>query len=246
MLRPFAGVVLAVAVAASAAGQDAPAEVVKKAVTAHGGEAALKKYPAGTSKLSGKVHSAGGELPFTGDLAFATPGKVRLEMVVALPGDKVTLLQVVNGDKAKQTENGKATDLTPAVRDELKESALIHELSLLAPLLDPAKYTLTAEKDQAVDGKDYAVVAVKAKGLKETRLLFDKKTGLLAGMRRQGLGPDGKTVDELTTFADYRAVEGVQVPMASKVQHDGKPFLTILVADYKPAEKLDDKLFQVE
>lgn len=246
MTRTLAGLVLTIAVVASAAAQDKPADVVQKAVDAHGGAAALKKFPAGTSKLVGKVITPGGDLGFTGDLAFATPGKVRLVMAIAVGDGKVEVVQVVNGDKATQTENGKATALTPAVRAELKESALVHELSLLVPLLDATRFTLAAEKDAAVDGKDCAVVLVKAQGLKDTRLYFDKKTGLLAAMRRPGLNQEQKPVDELTTFADYKAVEGVQVPMASKVSHDGKPFLSVTVAEYKPAEKLDDKLFAVE
>ncbi|MBX9585137.1 MAG: hypothetical protein K2X87_32930 [Gemmataceae bacterium] len=246
MVRSVVGLVVVAGFAASVAGQDNAADVVKKAVAAHGGADALKKYPAGTSKLVGKVFAPAGELGFTGDLAFATPGKVRLVMAIAVGDQKVEVVQVVNGDKAKQTENGKPTDLSQPVRDELKESALIHELSLLVPLLDATKYTLAAEKDAALEGKDCAVVLVTAKGLKDTRLYFDKGTGLLAGMRRKGLGPDQKPVDELTTFGDYKAVEGVKVPMQSKVTHDGKPFLAVTVAEYKPAERLDDKLFAVE
>lgn len=246
MTRTLAGLALAAAFAASAAAQDTPAGVVQKAVDAHGGAAALKKFPAGTSRLVGKVAAPAGDLGFTGDLAFAVPGKVRLVMAIAFGDQKVEVVQVVNGDKAKQTENGKPTALTDAVRAELKESALVHELSLLYPLLDPTRFTLAAEKDAAVDGKDCAVVLVKAKGLKDVRLYFDKKTGLLSAMRRQGIGPDGKAVDEFTTFADYKPAEGVQVPMASRVTHDGKPFLSVTVAEYKPAERLDDKLFAVE
>jgi hypothetical protein len=246
MVRAVVGLVVLAGFAGSVAGQDQPADVVKKAIAAHGGADALKKYPAGTSKLVGKVFAPAGELGFTGDLAFATPGKVRLVMAVEAFGQKVEVVQVVNGDRARQTENGKPTDLSPAVRDELKESAVIHELSLLYPLLDPTRFTLAAEKDAALDGRDCAVVLVRAKGLKDTRLFFDKKTGLLAGMRRRGLGPDQKPVDELTTFADYKPVEGVQVPMRSQVTHDGKPFLAVTVAEYKPAERLEDKLFAVE
>lgn len=246
MTRTLAGLAAAAALTAAVNAQDKPADVVGKAIAAHGGADALKKYPAGTSKLAGKIVAPAGDLPFTGDLAYALPGKVRTSMTVEAFGQKVELVQVVNGEKAKQTENGKASELSPAVRAELKESAVIHELSLLHPLLDANRFTLTAEKDASVDGRDCAVVLVQAKGLKDTRLLFDRKTGLLAAMKRQGLSPEQKPVEEMTTFGDYKAVEGVQMPMLSKVSHAGKPFLEIKVTEYKPAEKLDDKLFAVE
>ena len=246
MLRTLAGLVVAVAFTAAVSAQDKPADVVQKAVQAHGGEAALKKHPAGTSKLAGKIITPGGDLPFTGELAYTLPNKVRTAMTVTAGGQKTELVQVVNGDKAKQTQNGKAEELSPTVRAELKESAVIHELSLLYPLLDANRFTLTAEKDAALDGRDCAVVLVQGKGLKDVRLYFDRKTGLLAGMRRQGLDTDQKPVDELTVFGDYKAVEGVQLPMLSKVSHAGRPFLEIKVTEFKPADKLDDKLFAVE
>lgn len=246
MARPVIGLMTVVAIAAGAAAQDKPADVVQKAMDAHGGAAVLKKFPAGTSKIAGTITAPAGDLGFSGNLAFAVPGKVRLEMTIDAFGQKVELLQVVNGDKAQQSENGRAAELSPAVRAELKESAAVHELSMLAPLLDPAKYTLTAEKDAPVGAVEAAVVLVKAKGQKDARLYFDKKSGRLVGMRRAGLNPDGNTVDEMTTFSDFQAVGGMTVPMRSKTTHDGKPFLEVRVTEYKPAETLDDKLFKVE
>ena len=97
-----------------------------------------------------------------------------------------------------------------------------------------------------LDGRDCAVVSVKAKGLKEVKLSFDKKTGYIAAMHRKGLSPDQKVVDELTIFSDYKTVEGMVVPMRSKVTHDGKAFLELTVTEYKPVEKLDERLFTLE
>lgn len=246
MTRPVLGLLTAVLLAGGSAAQDKPDEVVRKAIDAHGGAAVLKKFTAGTSKLVGIIHAPAGEIGFNGTLAFAVPGKTRLEMSIDAFGQKVELVQVVNGDKARQTENGKAADLTPAVRAELKESAAVHELSQLVPLLDATKYTLTAEPDATVGGVASAVVLVKKAGTKDARLYFDRMTGRLAGMRRAGLNPDGKEVDELTVFSDFKLVEGMTVPMKSAVTHDGKPFLDVTVTEYKPAERLDDKPFTVE
>lgn len=246
MTRAWIALAAGVLAVAPAAAQNKPEDVVTKAVAAHGGADTLKKYPAGTSKIGGKVTLDGNEFPFTGTLAFAVPGKVRMEMAVDALGQKSTLVQVVNGDKVRQTENGTASKLDAATQAELRESAVIQEMSMLVPLLDPARYTLTADKDAPLDGKDAAVVVVTGKGVKETRLYFDKKTGLLAGLRRKGLSPFQKAVDEVTTLSDYKTVEGMVVPMKSKVTHDGKAFLELVVTEYKPLAKADEKLFAAE
>jgi hypothetical protein len=247
MTRPAFGVLLLGAFALPLAAQDTkPEDAIKKAIAAHGGAAALKKYPAGKSEIAGKIISGKAELPFTGSLAFSIPGKVRTNMTVEANGLKTVLVQVVNGDKVLQTENGAKSTLSKAVKGELRESAVIHEMSLLYPLLDAAKYTLTADPDATIDGRECAVVVVRAKGAKEARLAFDRKTGYLAALRRTGLSPGGKPADELTVFSDYKPIEGMVVPMRSRVSHDGRPYLDITITDYKPLEKVDEKLFVTE
>ncbi len=246
MARGVLGVLLGVAVAAAQPAGPAPADVVRKAIDAHGGIAVLKKYPAGASKIAGKVTINGTEFPFTGSLAFAIPGKVKMEMAVEAFGQKTTLVQVVNGDKVKQTEAGTPSRLDPAMQAELRESAVIQEMSLLYPLLDGGKYALSTEPGVAVDGRPASILLVKSKGLKDTRLYFDQKTGLLAAMRREGLSPDQKKVDEFTTFSEYKSAGGMMVPMRSRLTHDGKGFLEIVVTEYRPLETIDEKTFVVD
>ena len=65
------------------------------------------------------------------------------------------------------------------------------------------------------------------------------KTGLLVKMRRKALNPEEKEVTEDSTFSDFQKVAGMIVPMKLAVAHDGKPFMSVTVSDYKPAEKLD-------
>lgn len=234
---------LALGVVGPALAQDKPEDVVKKAIAAHGGLETLKKYPAATSAVKGKLSINNREIPITGALAFQMPGKVRMEMQVEAEGQKFTQLQVVNGDTVKQTENGKPTPLDDKVKKELKQALVIQEMLLVYPLLDAAKFTLTAEKDADLGGKPAAVLLVKSKEAGDVRLFFDRGTGLLVRMQRKGLSPAAKEVDEVTTFADFQKVSGLVLPMKSAVTHDGKPFLDLTVTEYKPLEKADAKLF---
>jgi outer membrane lipoprotein-sorting protein len=243
MARWTIGLVVAAVAAVPAAAQDAAEAVVKKAIDAHGGLETLKKYPAGTSKMKGTMTIMGLEIPFTGSIAFQVPAKYRLELEADAMGMKVALTQIVNGDQVKQLENGRPTPLPDAAKEELRQAAVLQELSLLYPLLDRAKYTLKAERDGDVGGKPAAVVLVQSKGLKDTRLFFDKQTGYLVKMERKGLDPEMKEVNEETVFSDFQKVAGMMVSMKATVTHDGKPFLSITSSDYKPMEKVDAKTF---
>lgn len=245
MARWFMGLVAVVGAAVPALAQDKPQDVIKKAIEAHGGADVLKKFPAGTSDMKGTLTTGGQKIPFTGSVAFEVPGKIRIEIIATIADQKATLIQVVNGDAVKQTENGRAAPLDDKMKAELRESPAVQELALLYPLLDATRYTLTAEKDADVHGQPAAVILVKAKVIKDTRLFFDKKTGYLVRMQRKGLNPLQQVVDEVTDFSDFKKIEGMVVPFKTVVAHDGKPFLDIMVSNYKPAAKLDAKLFDI-
>lgn len=246
MVRGACAVLAVVAVAVAQPPGPAPGDVIRKAIDAHGGLAVLKKHPAGTSKFAGKIMAQDTPLAFTGAIAFAVPGRAKLEMTIEGFGQKTTFVQIVNGDKVTQLEAGKASKLTPAIEAEVKDLAVTQELSLLYPLLDAGKYTLTAEPPVAVDGQPASGVLVRAKGAKDARLYFDQKTGLLTALRRDGLNPERKKVDELTVFSDYRPANGMMVPMRSRVTHDGKPFMDLSVTEYRPLETIDEKTFAAD
>jgi hypothetical protein len=185
----------------------------------------------------------GAEIPFTGSIAFQVPAKYRMELEADAMGMKVAMTQIVNGDQVKQLENGRPTPIPDAAKEELRQAAIMQEMSLLYPLLDKARYTLKAEKDGDAGGKPATVVLVQSKGLKDIRLFFDKQTGYLVKMQRKGLDPTMKEVNEETVFSDFQKVAGMMVSMKAAVTHDGKPFLSITSSDYKPMEKVDPKMF---
>ncbi len=246
MTRGVLGLLAAGLLAAPAWGQPAtPDAVVKKAIEAHGGAAALGKYPAGVSNMKGTFLRGTEEVPFTGTIAFAVPGKVKLDLTLSLDGRKPTMSQVVNGDKVRYLVDGKPAPLSEVLKDEVRQTPLIQEMSLLVPLLDAKRFTLSAEKDEAVGGKPASVVGVKAKGLNDTKLYFDKAAGTLVKVRRKALDLETKEVVEETTFSDYQKVAGLLVPMKSAVTHDGKPFMTATVSEFKPLEAIDAKEFAV-
>ncbi len=249
----FALAAATVAVAGAAAQDAKPAEakaVVEKAIKAHGGAAALDKYPASTSKFKGQMALFGLDIDFTGDLTAQLPDKVKMTIDADINGMKMAFVQVVNGDKVKNMVGGQATPVGDKEKAELKMMLKMLEVSNLTPLLTD-KYTIKAEKDDKVADADAAVVLVTGKDFKDTRLFFDKKTGLLVKTVRQGLAPEGPTggtkeVTEETVMSEFKVFDGVKQPTKSVVNHDGKKFMTMTVTEMKMMAKADPKAFALD
>ncbi|HEX3871421.1 MAG TPA: hypothetical protein VHV77_13340 [Pirellulales bacterium] len=230
--------------ASTASAQTDPKSLVRQAIDAHGGEELLAKYPAATATLRGTMIIAGTELSFTGSQKQSIPGKFRLETHIALLGINTTVVQIVNGAKVWQTADGQDMPLVPAIQQELRQMAVMQEYSMLTPLLDAKRFTLKSEKRKEAGDKLLAV-GVKAKGLQDVTLYFNKTNGLLAAMQRQTINPEMRQVTERTTFEDYQQIDGVMVPMKQVTTHDGKPFSSVAFSDYKLLEKIDDSEFSI-
>jgi hypothetical protein len=241
-------IVAALALVPMAARADDEAEkVIKKAVEAHGGEKALTKMTAGEMTIKSSMNVMGVEVEFAGEILYALPDKFKTSLEGDVMGQKIALSQVVNGDKVKMTVMGMAVPVEDKQKDEMKQGVAMYQMSSLVPLLDKTRFTLKAGKDATVGEEEAAVVTVTAKGIKDTKMFFSKKTGLLVRTQRQGLDPTGANeVDEVSDLSDYKKVDGIQTPMTLKTTHDGKPFMTMKVTEVKYHEKLEAKKFPVD
>jgi hypothetical protein len=254
MRRWILGLAVAL-VAAGAATADEKAEaVVKKAIEAHGGADALNKYKAAKLKMAGDVSVMGLNVEFTGTLAYNLPDRYRLDMELDLMGQKVSLEQIVKGDKIKSTiKAGGMTQENPggdAEKEELRAAAVLQEAEQLTPLLDSKKFDIKWADDADVNGKKAAVIVVQPKAIKnEIKLFFDKQSGLLVKTAHRAPEPGagaGGEVDEESFASDYKKVKGVQVPYKLTVHHDGKKFMEVKLSDYELLEKIDDKEFATD
>lgn len=254
MSKWFLGLAAAALAAAPAAARDKDAAdtaeaVVKKAIAAHGGAAALDRYKAGSFKIKGDMTVFDMNLDFTGDLVYQLPDKFRMTIDTEVGGQKLSILQVVNGERIKNSINGADAPLGDAEKAELRQAAVMQEVSQLTPLLGGKKYTIKLDKDAEVGGKPAKVVLVSGKDFKDTKLYFDQKSGLLVKTSRRGLAPsmgdERKEVTEESLMSDFQKVEGVLLPMKIAVNHDGKKFMAMTLSDAKLMEKADAGKFAV-
>lgn len=236
---------LAALIAAPAAAAD-PKAVVELAVKAHGGKDALAKAGKGSQKMTGTLTVLGTEMDFAGEVLYALPDKYKMTLTVSQPGQKVVATQVVNGDKVKTLVDGKARQLTPEQKGELRQTAANQEISLLVALLDDKKYTLKAGPDAKVGDADAAAVVVSGKNLADVTLLFDKRNGQLVQMKRTAVGPDDKPAAEETTLSEFKKFGDVLLPTKLVVTRGGKKFMSMTVSEAKWLDAVDDKTFAVD
>lgn len=228
-----------------ASGQERPDELVKAAVAAAGGADVLAKYPAGRVAGKGTMTFAGAEAPLTFEQAYHVPGKFRTVVRCEVKGQKWEMVQVVDGEKARQTVNGRCVPLIDAASRELQLAVLLNEVSQLTPLLTDRKFAV--KPDKQFKGPDAAGLLLHVRGYPELRLAFDRKTGHLVRVGYRDTDPDSaKETETETTFAEFKEVSGLTRPTRSVVTRDGKKVAELTVEKFTPLEKIDPKSFTID
>lgn len=251
-MRLMLGVAVALVAAGAAVADDKAEAVIKKAIQAQGGADVLNKYTAAKVHVKGEMNLQGTDVPFEADMAYA-PGKFKMVLQMEAMGQKVTITQVMNGDKGKRTVavGDKVVQSAQVEKDEVQQAVAGRQAQRLTPLLDPKLFTLKAADDEDVNGKKAAVVLATPKGSdKEMKLYFDKSSGLLVKSAHKGKGPgsgeDRPEVYQESYVSDYKKVNGLQVPGKIEIHNDGKKFMTGTMSDHKVEEKLDEKEFAID
>ncbi len=236
--------VAALALAASATvraeeGSD-PKAIVEKAIKATGGAELLKKYPAVTLKGKGQFYGTGDAQEFTIEQWIQPPDRLRQD----IKSEMFSFSQGMDGDKGWMSVGGNVMDMNKEMLEETRELLYAQELTHLLPLLQEG-YKLTALPEIKVAGKPAAGIRVQHQGHRDTSLYFDKDSGLLVRVERRGKDPQaGQEFNVESIYENYKNVDGLQVPFKITVKRDGKRYVETEVEKFKPAEKLDEKVFQ--
>jgi outer membrane lipoprotein-sorting protein len=229
--------------AGRAAAQDENRAVIKKAIKATGGEEKLAKLNTAKAKFKSTGEFAGITTKLAGEITTQMPRQMKLDIQVEAQGQNLTLLIVLNGDKAWLQVAGETTAIKGKELGDLKEELHAQQVETLVPLLKDKAYKLHALGEAKVGGLPAVGVRVESRGHKDVNLYFDKKTGLLVKAERRALDDAEKEVTEETFYRDYKDVGGVKVPMKVVVHHDGKKYLEMEITEYRFPDKLDDSEF---
>jgi len=240
LLACVAGVVFGVA-GVSRAEEQAQA-IIDKAIKAKGGEEALAKYKAVTSKGKGMFYGMGDGIPFTMETAEQLPHKTKQAVNAEVGGNPFKMTTVINGDQGWVNTNGDTTDMEKERLDAQK--GLLHAdfVITLIPLKDKA-YTLSPLGESKQGDKALVGVKVSRKGHKDVSLFFNKDTGLLAKAEYKGMDMTGQEVNQEVTFGDYKDVDGIKEPMKITIKHDGQKYIESETTEMKHHKKLDVGVF---
>jgi hypothetical protein len=237
--------ILALGTAARAA-DDTPKDVIIKAIKAHGGEDVLEKNKAGTSKGKGKITlPMVGEVDFTQESAHMLPDKFKESIELSIMGQNISIVTLVNGEKASLIVNGKAMDLPDVVKQALKGAGHGIKVGRLVPLIKEKHYELSLIGEEKVEGKPTIGIRVTAKDQKDINLYFDKESNLLTKVETRSIDPNTqKEINEERIILEYKKnKDGIQVPKKLLVKHDGEKFLEIEMSEVELHEKLDESEF---
>jgi hypothetical protein len=247
MKFPWTLPALALAVCVPTARADDQAEMkalLTKAITAHGGADNLKKNAGATTRSTAKLTAMGQTFDLALTTNFQDPDKIRVDINLEVSGQKLNILQVINGDKGWYVLNGNTMEFTKEQQDQVKESLERNRLIRLTPLLDKA-YTLSPLGEIKVDAKPALGLRAERKDFPGANLYFDKESGRLVKCEMQMANPGdpSQQINGELFLSDYRKVEGVMFPHKVVLKSDGKTILESETTEVTLVPKLDDNLF---
>jgi hypothetical protein len=154
------------------------------------------------------------------------------------------MLIVINGDQGWRQLMGETQELDKEQLANQKEGLYAGQVTSLLPLGDKA-FTLTLLGETKVEDKPAVGVKVSHKDRPDVKLFFDKENGLpvKSETKVHSAEEGNKEVTQETIFGNYQQVEGAWLAGKVTILRDGKKFVEAENSGWKPAEKLDDKMF---
>jgi hypothetical protein len=148
--------------------------------------------------------------------------------------------EVIDGDRGWLSFLGFTSDLS---KDDLKNNRALHFGAWGTLLLHSKEDGITpsALGDAKVGDSPAAVIQMKARGLPDLRLYFDKESGL--PIKREVRRADAFDTVTVHLFEKYADLEGVKYPQKITVLVNGKSDSEWEATEFKFVERFDDKIF---
>jgi zinc protease len=193
-------------------------DILKKAISAYGGNAAIDAVKDLT--ITGKMTIMGQELDYVQKVIVPTGFLMQVQMQ-----GMTAIQQRKKGSEYSVSQMGQEAPITDDVKAEMDAQAyFISENALLSQ----SGNTYTVKGIEQVNGKDaYVLAIITAKGA-ETTSLYDVASGLkLADIREADAGPMGK-IKVTVSYLDYKEFNGVKIPVKFVIdQGQMKPEVSI-------------------
>jgi hypothetical protein len=217
-------------------------QIIDKAIKATYGNNDPAKHSAISWKGSGTLQTPGMPIGFTGEWTIQAPNQMKNKLNVEPPGMTVTIVQVINADKGWRSLMGQVSDLSDDDVKQAHEELYAGRIAALRILKDD-KLTFKKIADLKDSGQTLVGLEATSPAHKPIQLYFNEKGLVTRVIRKTKDMMTGNEVDQETTYADFKAVDGVQRYHKMLIKRDGKDFLEMDITDYKLYEKLPDSTF---
>lgn len=216
--------------------------VIEQAIQAHGGEAALGKWPVVTVKTKGIFHGYE-KTPvffFTGETTTCGVDRYRSVIDGELNKEKFRIVNVLNGRQGwiqlAGEQKQETTVCSPAQIAEFQERGYEARICTLLPLRDRA-FTLTLAGEQKVGEGPAIAIRVANKGRRDVTLFFDKETHLLVKTEARGTAGTGIEGKVETLLGQHKDFDGMKRPTTWAVYYNGRSLISDWLLDYEMSEQ---------
>jgi hypothetical protein len=197
--------------------QETPAtgkKLVWKAIQAHGGLDAINRIQCGRIKYHQAVEPEPEQFGrFSREISFRYPDAVRQSIVAEVNGNKRNDFMLTKGDKSWFWTQGSDTVIEVSPPHRFRDTYPVSVVLFVRDLFQLA-FELSDPDGRSLDGTKCNVVSATYNGLWYGDVYFDATSNLLVAINRErGHAGEGKIM--LTTFRDFKSVDGVAIPFAS-------------------------------
>ncbi len=220
-------------------------KVIARAIEAHGGRELLTKTRADRVKIQGKMVVGKLEVPYTAETLVQLPGQFKNTLQFNQGKKEVTLTQIIDGTRVAIWVNGEKQVLAASQITDLRQTLDLNRALRLVGLLEDSAYDLkylgqTEEAEQKVH-----VVRVLKKNMRELRMFFDAKTGLLVKTEHP-VEFQGKQMLQEEHFSDFRDLSGFRRPVKMTVYRGGQKILDSSLTQVSYLESIESSRFDPE
>jgi zinc protease len=213
------------------------AAILKRVVDAKGGLDALKKVRTVVAEADTTFHVNGPPLSSKTRTYVVYPDKFRVDAKV----QGADVVQVFNGGNAWARDPAGVHDAPPGMRDDFAASVRRDMIPLLVAAAE-GRLTVRSLPEEGTGGQVLKVLEISGTGLTPVKLYIDSQS-LIVRQIFQTPAPDGKRIQAEELFADYRAVDGVQVPFRADVRRNGTLILSRTLTTVTFNTPVDETLF---
>jgi hypothetical protein len=219
--------------------------LIEQGIRALGGEAKVAKLRTLHTNYEGHFFNRDARAALKAELAVQLPGQFRMQMDVEINNNKLTVLDLIDGDKGQRSVNGNTKplegELFTAIRRALRN---LHVAGALPELLKDKAHSLSPLGELKVNDRPALGVKVSRKGRADVDLYFAKDNHLL--VKVEWKAPNSDLQQEVAweaLFANYKEADGVPCPRSILLNVDGKKYMEVEVTEVRFAERIDDGMF---